>query len=171
MAIDGHKALALRDGTCVPVRRIRAEDAVALQRLVSRSSDRSIELRFFGPLRKLSDEMAERFAEVDGRDRFALVGLNPEEPGEVVGVVRYEREGETDGAEYAALVEDCFQGKGLGLGLTLQLIESARKRGIGHLHALVMYENAPMLRLLRDLGLPERERWQDGVRRVEIELN
>ncbi len=153
------------------MREIRNQDAPALQRLVRRSSPRSVELRFFGPMKGLSETQARRFAEVDGRDRFALVGLNPEEPGEVVGVVRYEREGETDGAEYAALIEDCFQGKGLGLGLTLQLIESARKRGIGHLHALVMYENAPMLRLLRDLGLPERERWQDGVRRVEIELN
>ena len=87
-----------------------------------------------------------------------------------LGVARYEREGDTDGAEYAALVEDRFQGKGLGIGLTRLLIEAARERGIGRLHALVMYENAPMLRLLRSLGLPERERWQDGARRVEIDL-
>ena len=107
---------------------------------------------------------------MDGRDRFALVGLDQEDPGEVVAVVRYEREGDTGGAEYAALVEDRFQGKGLGIGLTRQLVESARERGIGHLHALVMSENSGMLRLLRDLGLPERERWQDGARRVEIEL-
>src|SRR5918994_4296873 len=106
MAIDGHMGLALRDGTCVPVRRIRAEDAAALQRLVGRSSERSIELRFFGPMRELSDEKARRFAEVDGVDRFALVALDPEDEGEIVAVVRYEREAGTDGAEYAALVED-----------------------------------------------------------------
>jgi len=154
----------------VPVREIRSEDAPALQRLVERSSDQSVEFRFFGPMKGLSGEMARRFAGLDGRDRFALVGLDPEDPGEVVAVVRYEREGDTGGAEYAALVEDRFQGKGLGIGLTRQLVESARERGIGHLHALVMSENSGMLRLLRDLGLPERERWQDGARRVEIEL-
>src|SRR5215212_9163902 len=85
--------LTLRDGTCVPVREIRAEDAAALQRLVGRSSERSIELRFLGPMKELSEEKARRFAEVDGVDRFALVALDPEDEDEIVAVVRYEREG------------------------------------------------------------------------------
>jgi RimJ/RimL family protein N-acetyltransferase len=170
MAVDGRTALALRDGTCVPVRRIRAEDAAALQRLVGRSSDRSIELRFFGPLKELSDEMARRFADVDGEDRFALVALDPQDAGEIVAVVRYAREEGTDGAEYAALIEDRFQGRGLGIGLTRHLVEAARENGIGRLHALVMRENRGMLRLLRSLDLPERIHWQDGAERVEIDL-
>jgi RimJ/RimL family protein N-acetyltransferase len=170
MAISRQKALALRDGTCVRVRGIRAEDAEALQRLVGRASDRSVELRFFAPLKELSDEMAWRFADVDGRDRFALVALDPENSEEIVGVVRYAREGDGDGAEYAALVEDRFQGRGLGIGLTKGLVEAARKNGIGHLYALVMRENIGMLRLLRSLNLPERMSWQDGAERVEIDL-
>src|SRR5215212_10940123 len=168
MAVDGR--MVLKDGTCVPVRRIRAEDAAALQRLVGRSSDRSIELRFFGPLKELSDEMAERFADVDGKDRFALVALDPQDLGEIVAVVRYAREEGTDGAEYAALIEDRFQGRGLGIGLTRQLIEAARARGIGHLHALVMRENRVMLGLLRSLEFPERQRWEDGLEHIEIDL-
>jgi len=162
--------LALRDGTSVPVRQIRADDATALQRLVGRSSDRSIELRFFGPIKELSDEMAERFADVDGKDRFALVALDPQDPGEIVAVVRYAREEGTDGAEYAALIEDRFQGKGLGIALTRRLIGAARENGIGHLHALVLRENVGMSRLLRALDLPERIRWQEGAERVEIDL-
>lgn len=168
--MSGPGILALRDGLCVPVREIRPEDAAALQHLVTRSSDRSIELRFFGPLKRLSDEQARRFAEVDGRDRFALVALDPEDPGEIVGVVRYEREGDTDTAEYAALVEDRFQGRGLGIGLTRHLIEAARDNDLGRLHALVMRENAGMLHLLRSLDLPERKRWEDGAEHVEIDL-
>src|SRR3712207_6691480 len=97
----------------MPVREIRAEDAPALRRLVGRSSERSIELRFFGPVKELSEEEARRFAEVDGKARFALVALDPEDEEEIVAVVRYEREGDTDGAEYAVLVEDRFQGRGL----------------------------------------------------------
>ena len=168
MPVSG--VLALRDGVCVRVREIRAEDAPALRRLVSRSSERSVELRFFGPLKELSEEKARRFAEVDGKDRFALVALDPEDEGEIVAVVRYERERGTDGAEYAALVEDRFQGRGLGIGLTRCLIEAAQERGIGRLHALVLRENSRMLRLLRSLGLPERERWENGLEHVEIDL-
>ena len=168
MPISG--VLALRDGTCVPVREIRAEDAAALQRLVGRSSERSIELRFFGPMKELSDEKARRFAEVDGVDRFALVALDPEDENEIVAVVRYEREGGTDGAEYAALVEDRFQGRGLGIGLTRRLIEAARERGIKRLHALVLRENRRMLGLLRSLEFPERRRWENGLEHIEIDL-
>ena len=166
----GLGVLALRDGLCLPVREVRPGDAAALQRLVARSSDRSIELRFFGPLKSLSDERARRFAEVDGRDRFALVALDPEDAGEIVGVVRYEREGDSETAEYAALVEDRFQGRGLGIGLTRHLIEAARENGLGRLHALVMRENAGMLHLLRSLDLPERKRWEGGAEHVEIDL-
>jgi GNAT superfamily N-acetyltransferase len=170
MAKNEHAVLALRDGTRVPVRLIRVEDAAALQRLVGRSSGRSIELRFFGPVKELSDEMAERFSDVDGKDRYALVALDPENPDEIVGVVRYEREKGTDGAEYAALIEDRFQGKGLGLGLTRHLVGAARDNGIRSLHAMVMRENGRMLGLLRSLNLPERIHWQDGAELVEIEL-
>jgi RimJ/RimL family protein N-acetyltransferase len=162
--------LTLRDGTCVRVREIRAEDAAALQRLVGRSSERSIELRFFGPMKELSDEEARRFAEVDGVDRFALVALDPGDEDEIVAVVRYERERDTDGAEYAALVEDRFQGRGLGIGLTRRLIEAARERGIDRLHALVLRENMRMLALLRSLELPERKRWENGLEHIEIDL-
>jgi GNAT superfamily N-acetyltransferase len=162
--------LVLRDGACVPVREIEAEDAGALRRLVDRSSERSIELRFFGPMKELSEERARSFAEVDGVDRYALVALDPEDEGEIVAVVRYEREAGTDGAEYAALVEDRFQGRGLGIGLTRQLIEAARERGIGRLHALVMRENRVMLGLLRSLEFPERQRWENGLEHIERDL-
>jgi GNAT superfamily N-acetyltransferase len=169
MDADG-RTLTLGDGTSVPVRRIKAGDAAALQRLVSRSSDRSIELRFLGSLKELTDAMARRFADVDGKDRFALVALDPENSNEIVGVVRYAREGDDAGAEYAALIEDRFQGRGLGIRLTRYLIEAARENGIGHLYALVMRENIGMLKLLRSLNLPERMNWQDGAERVEIDL-
>ncbi len=162
--------LAMRDGVCVTVREIRPTDAAALQRLVARSSDRSVHLRFFGPLKRLSDKQARRFAEVDGRDRFALVALDPEDPEEIVGVVRYEREPGTDAAEYAALVEDRFQDRGLGIGLTRYLIEAARENGLKRLYALVMRENTGMLHLLRALDLPERKRWEDGAEHVEVDL-
>ena len=170
MAADGRTALTLRDGTRLPVRPIRAEDAAALQRLVGRSSDRSVELRFFGPLKELTDQMARRFADLDGVDRFALVALDPEDHDEIVGVVRYGREEGTDGAEYAALIEDRFQHRGLGSGLTRRLVEAARQNGIKHLFAMVRRENAGMLSLLRSLDLPERMHWQDGAEHVEIDL-
>src|ERR687893_561308 len=123
--------LALRDGTCVVVREIRADDAPALQRLVGRSSERSIELRFFGPMKELSDEEARRFAEVDGKDRFALVALDPEDEGEIVAVVRYEREGGTERLHALVLREN---NRMLRLLRSLELPERKRwENGIEHI--------------------------------------
>ena len=58
----------------------------------------------------------------------------------------------------------------MGLALTRRLIEAALKRGIGVFTGIVLFENKRMLNLLRDLGLPERLRYEEGVEHVEIEL-
>src|SRR3712207_7803681 len=104
-------------------------------------------------------------------NRFALVALDPERPEEIIAVVSFDREGSTDRAEYAAAVEDRWQGKGLGLALTRHLIEAALRRGIRVFTGIVLPENARMLNLLRDLKLPERLRYEDGAEYVEIELS
>jgi GNAT superfamily N-acetyltransferase len=85
-------------------------------------------------------------------------------------VVRFEREVGTCKAEYAALVEDRWQGHGLGLAMTRRLILIARAGGVRCLYGLVMRGNRPMLALLRRLDLPGRERTVKDVRLVEIEL-
>jgi GNAT superfamily N-acetyltransferase len=51
-------------------------------------------------------------------------------------------------------VEDRWQGRGLGLAMTCQLIDVARDKGIRLLFGAVMLENKPMLKLLRSLDLP-----------------
>jgi GNAT superfamily N-acetyltransferase len=86
-------------------------------------------------------------------------------------VVSFDREGTTERAEYAAAVEDRWQGRELGLALTRRLIETALKRGIRVLTGVVLFENARMLHLLRDLGLPERLRYEGGVEHVAIGLS
>ncbi len=165
-----HEILTLRDGTELPVRTIRPGDASALQRFHGRLSERSIYLRFFGPMNELSDEKARYFAHTDSANHFALVALDPDEPDEIVAVTRYDREAGSDRAEYAALVEDLWQGRGVGISLTRRLIDVARDRGVRRFYALVMHGNKGMLRLLRSLDLPERERREGNDKYVEVEL-
>jgi RimJ/RimL family protein N-acetyltransferase len=162
--------IPLLDGTNVPVRPIAGEDAPALQRFHARLSERSIYQRFFGHLPQLSDERARYFTRLDGRDRVALVALDPAAPTEIIAVVRFDREIGTEQAEYAAIVADRWQGRGLGTALTQRLLAVARDRGIRLVYALVLPENARMLNLLRDLALPERLRHVDGIARVEIDI-
>jgi RimJ/RimL family protein N-acetyltransferase len=168
-ALEKGKDLTLPDGTVVPVRAIRPNDARALQRLHRRLSVLSIRLRYHGGMKELRNRMAEQLACVDGVNRFALVALDPEKQDEVIAVVRFDRQGDTVKGEYAALVEDRWQGRGLGLAMSYQLID-ARDKGIRHLYGLVMLENKPMLKLLRSLNLPSREHRVGGTKYVEIDL-
>jgi GNAT superfamily N-acetyltransferase len=180
LLVDGAKAplaeedsgsVELLDGTPIAYRAIVPDNAAALQRFHHRLSERSIYLRFFGTKPNLSDKKATYFTNVDGTNRFALVALDPERHQEIIAVVSFDREEDTERAEYAAAVEDRWQGRGLGLALTRCLIEAALKRGIRVFTGVVLPENRRMLNLLRDLELPERVRYEEGVEFVEIELS
>jgi GNAT superfamily N-acetyltransferase len=122
-------------------------------------------------MEKLSDEKARYFASTDGVDHFGLVALDPEEQrDEIIAVARYARTPGDERAEYAVLVEDRWQGEGVGASLTHRLIEEARGNGVSSFYALVKGKNKRMLHVFRHLDLTEQERVEDGEKMVEIGL-
>jgi GNAT superfamily N-acetyltransferase len=168
--MEKDQTFTLSNGVKITFRVIRPDDARALQRVHARCSERTIYLRFFGSLEELSDEKAQYFASTDGVDHFGLVALDPEDPNEIIAVARYFREPRGERAEYAALVEDRWQGQGVGAGLTRRLIEKARDNGVRSFYALVKGKNKRMLSVLRHLDLPEQERVEEGEKLVEVGL-
>src|ERR671920_1094351 len=171
LAEEDSGSVELPDGTVVAYHAIAPDNASALQRFHHRLSERSIYLRFFAAKPELSDREAGYFTNVDGTNRFALVAVDPERSQEIIGVVSFDREGTSERAEYAAEVEDRWQGRGLGMALTRRLIEAALKRDVRSFTGIVLPENTRMLHMLRDLGLPERLRYEDGTDYVEIDLS
>jgi L-amino acid N-acyltransferase YncA len=173
LAEEDSGSVELPDGTVVAYHAIAPENASALQRFHHLLSERSIYLRFFAAKPELSDREAAYFTNVDGINRFALVAVDPERAEEIIGVVSFDREGSTERAEYAAEVADSWQGRGLGMALTRRLIEAALNRDVRTFIAIVLPENRKMLHLFRDLGLPERLRYDydDRTDYVEIDLS
>src|SRR4028118_769294 len=97
------QTLTLPSGAEVPFRAVRPGDAPALQRLHGRCGERTIYLRFFGSMEKLSDEQARYFASTDGVDHLGLVALDPEDKNEIIAVARYARSpGEEPAADAGA---------------------------------------------------------------------
>ena len=171
MTTHKHGTLRLSGGVDVPFRLIRSDDVPALQRFHGRLSEKTIYLRFFGSLKELSEEKARYFASTDGVDHFGLVALDPEDQDEIIAIVRYDRQPGDERAEYAALVEDRWQGLGIGTALTRRLVEAARDQGVRCFYALVKGENRRMLNVLRHLELPEHERVENGEKIVEVRLS
>ncbi len=167
---DNEGTLSLPGGHEVPFRVVQPKDAPALQRFLGRCSERTIYLRFFGSLNEFPQEKAQYFAHTDGVDHFAFVAIDPDDQEEIIAVVRYDREPGDEQAEYAAIVEDSWQGHGIGIDLTRRLVDVACANGVRYFYAMVMGKNKRMLELLRHLDLPEQEHKKEGVKHVEVEL-
>src|SRR6266702_2698575 len=159
--------VALRDGTTVHVRPARHEDAPELQRLFEGLSGESRYLRFFSgavdvPL------VVHWAADVDYQQRDGLVALTGAD-GRIVAHVGWERERDRpERAEIALVIDDGFQGRGLGTIMLGQLAESARVQGVELFIAEVLPYNHRMLQVFRDSGFSVRTRSLPGVIMAEI---
>jgi acetyltransferase len=142
---------ALRDGTPIRLRPVRPEDEPLLHDLTAHMTPEDLRLRFFSPLRGLSHRLAARLSQIDYDREMALVALIADAD-TALGVVRYAADPDLRQAEYAVALRSDWKGRGLGYLLMTQLIELARRRGIGELVGEVLHENAPMLRMCRELG-------------------
>src|SRR5262249_56581393 len=114
-----------------------------------RLSAETVYRRFFRRLPALPLEWAHHFTNVDYRDRLALIAEIDDASGvALVAVVRYEALPEYEAtAEVALLVEDRWQGHGLGSMLLDRLLGSAAAPGIPGLQADVLPRNHRLLGL------------------------
>jgi RimJ/RimL family protein N-acetyltransferase len=157
------REVTLRDATRLRVRPIRADDAPRLVALYDHLSGDTRYQRFFSTMRRLPPDWARFLAEVDYERRFALVAEAPGEPDTLTAVARYEPAGEPGTVEVAFVVQDGWQGRGLGTVLFADLLRAAEANGIRRFRAWVLAENRRMLRLIARLGDIEQRAFESGV--------
>ena len=163
--------VALKDGTVVRIRPIRPEDAELEARFIKRVSPESSYFRFFTVKPDLTEEELSYFTRVDYDHRMAFVAIQDDE---MVAVGRYDLIEEetadgTDGiAEVAFLVEDAYQGRGIGTHLLRLLSAHARLHEVTRFRAFVLAENTRMLHVFRDSGYEIQRELSGGVFELEI---
>jgi acetyl coenzyme A synthetase (ADP forming)-like protein len=155
--------VVLRDGSTVRIRAAFADDREALERFLAGLSQQSRVLRFFTPIKDLR-WAAQRFAEVDHRQRHSLIALRGD-AAEIVGHGYYAVE-EPGRAEVALEVADSVQGLGLGTILLGHLAAAAAGAGIATFTADVLPDNHRMLSVFRESGFPVSVGSAYGVMRV-----
>lgn len=144
------RVVRLRNGAVVRIRPIRPDDAPRLIELYDHLSRHTAYQRFFTIMRRLPPDWAKILATVDYRRRLALVVEHDTPTGvELIGVGRYEPSSEPDAAEVAFVVQDDWQGQGLGTILLEDLLAAAAARGIERFVAFVLADNRRMLDLLK----------------------
>ena len=144
---------ALRDGTRVVIRPIRPEDRQIESDFVRNLSDESRYFRFFNAVRDLSETALTRFTQVDYKSEMALIALIRENGRETeIGVARYVVNPDGRGCEFAIVVADAWQRKGIGSKLMHSLMDIARSRGLETMEGWVLAGNTRMLALMAGLG-------------------
>jgi len=143
--------VTLENGETLRIRPIRPDDEPRLVALYDRLSRHTAYQRFFTVMRRLPTDWVHAFANVDYRRRLALVAERETVGGiEIVGVGRYEPSSEEATGEVAFVLEDGYQGQGLGALLLDEIIRAGTERGLKRFRAHVLGDNHRMLRLLAD---------------------
>jgi len=157
----------LADGTTAHVRAIAPSDAAAVASFYSNLSHETIVLRYFGPHPQMSADEIRQLTEPDGLDVVVLV---VELHDQIIAVAQYYREPGQDEAEVAFLVDDRYQGHGIGTILLEYLAREARLHGIQRFAANTLTENHRMLRVLSEAGFVRQYTRNAEVMRVVLDI-
>ncbi|MGH7319251.1 MAG: GNAT family N-acetyltransferase [Candidatus Rokuibacteriota bacterium] len=159
------REVSLEDGARVRIRPILPEDETRLVTLYGRLSQHTAYQRFFTVMKRLPPDWASYFARVDYRRRMALVAERDWDwRPELIGVVRYEAsDDEEDAAEVAIVIQDGWQGRGLGTILLNELLRAAETNGIRRFRAHVLADNRRALALLSRLTDIEERKTDAGI--------
>ncbi|MHB9075493.1 MAG: bifunctional acetate--CoA ligase family protein/GNAT family N-acetyltransferase [Desulfobaccales bacterium] len=161
----------LRDGTPVLLRPMKPEDEPLVSDFLSKCSEETIFFRYFKLIKKWTHEMLIRFTQNDYDRELGLMAIGqPPGPEIMMGVSRMVMAADRSTAEFAVIVADPWQGKGLGPKLVERITEIAREQGVKLLHGDVLAQNQPMLDMVKRLGFSTRKDAEGGTYRVEMAL-
>jgi acetyltransferase len=143
----------LTDGTPITIRPICPEDVKLEEDFISHLSEHSKYLRFWGHFRELTPEMLIRFTQIDYDREMALIATHQENNNErCIAITRYAMNPDQESCEFAIIVTDEWQNKGVGSYLLRRLMDVAKSKNIKYFVGEVLANNIDMLTMVRNLG-------------------
>ncbi len=140
----------------VEVRLIRPDDADKIKTLFYDLSEESIFFRFLTPLKSLRRQTLHEFYYVDQETDISLVAVINEnhnsECEKIIAAGRYLLNRSTNQAEFALLVQDEYQNRGIGTFLLNQMMRIAKSKGVRAFIAYVHPKNVPMIEFIHKSG-------------------
>lgn len=150
-------AWRLRDGTLAVIRPATPGDAPAIQAMVRSLSPTSRYSRFFSGVQEVSPEWLARFSRAEPRGEVSLLATALRDGKEtLVGMGQYAADPWPERCDFALVVADEWQGRGLGRRLLRNLECLAREAGFERIEGEVLAHNSTMLGLAHVLGYDAR---------------
>lgn len=159
-------------GAPVTIRPLRPDDSGIERDFVSGLSGESRYNRLLGGAIKISDEYIRRLTELDWTREAAFAAITMLGDREsIIGVARYVIEHDGESCEFALVLADAWQGRGIGRRMLEKLMVVAAQRGIRRMHGEILSTNVSMLALARKLGFRLTRHPQDAtVTRAALDL-
>jgi acetyltransferase len=154
----------LADRTPILVRAIRPEDEPMMVRFHGTLSDESVYFRYFTHVtleQRISHARLARLCFIDYDREIALVAVQAEPLGGVnaiIGVARLCKPHGAGDAEFAVVVSDGCQRRGVGTRLLRKLLEVAREEHVTRIRGVILHENHAMRRLCQRVGFDVHQR-------------
>ena len=146
----------LADGSRLTLRHIAPADAAIEQAFVHGLSRQSSYLRFHGTIKDLSKKDLEKYTNPDSRNAVALIVLHSGETGEEeIGVARYAIDPDGVSGEFAIVVADAWQKRGIGTRLMNALIRHLKASGVKRISGSVLKSNSAMRKFAKQMDFAE----------------
>jgi acetyltransferase len=158
----------MKNSAVITIRPIRPEDEPGMVQFHQKLSAHSVYLRYFHMMNldsRVSHERLKRICFIDNDREKVLVA---EQDHEILAVGRLMKESDANQAEFAILIADPFQGRGLGTELLRQLIEIARAEKLDRITAEILPENDHMIHVCRQLGFELRHSPEEHLVKAEL---
>ena len=159
----------LRDGTEVTLRPVKPEDEPMELEFIRGLSTETSRFRFFQIIKDLPHDALVRFCNIDYDREMAIIAEKREGDRTIeIGVSRLIIDPGKKRGEFAVVVADNYQSRGLGTKLVDMLIEFAREKGIDTIYGTVMSENIKMIQLCEKLGFTTRREHENVTAELKL---
>jgi len=164
------RSIEMRNGTKLTLRPIKPEDEPMWFNLLENCSSESIYARFRYFFKWHTHEVASRFCFIDYDREIAIVAESNEESERILlGVGRLIADPDHETVEYAVLVRDEWQNKGLGSILTDYCLEISKKWNLKRVVAQTTSDNFRMISVFKKRGFKITSDTSSSI--VEVEKN
>ncbi|MGD2155374.1 MAG: GNAT family N-acetyltransferase [Anaerolineales bacterium] len=161
---------ATLDGELIIVRRVKQSDVSLIDEMHQRLSNDSIYYRYLGPCKPTLDDL-QNLCEMDPESCVSVVAVVGESQEKVIAMACYRVKPENPStAEPAILVEDSYQGRGLGKQMFITLCQHAYQRGVETFESFTHPANRGVLFLIKACGLSYDVRFNQGLREIVVRL-
>jgi acetyltransferase len=171
----GYVTMRKISGAEITIRSIRPQDEPLLIEFHKTLSDYSVHFRYFEAVSLRQRTMHERLRQhcvLDPTRELALVAdwADPHGHRKILGVGRLFREPDCDKGEFALLISDRWQGKGLGTVLLKLLVRLGRQSHLRRIIGHILPDNTAMKRVSEKIGFKLRFNADAGEWLAEIDL-